>query len=275
MSFLQRVQKRLGQAASFSSPDDIFTFGDAPFHQTEPDLFSCMMIPRDVAQRLIDRYFDFAMPSYRFLHRPTIQAWFVELYETFGVMREPNRAPSKIALVLMVLAHGTVYMSDSERPGPPDLSHRLYLAADQQLSKENGPVRLTSIQARLTQCYYLLAQSQINRCWRAFGTVSHLALATGLNRSKKAHIGIRNVEAETRRRTFWCAYALDVHLSVVLGRPQLFHDDDIDNELPACVDDEDLTHEHSNVPSSGSLSIMLAPIEHIKYAFQSHCLRLS
>jgi hypothetical protein len=32
-----------------------------------------MMLPRLDAQRLIDRYFDFAMPTYRFLHRPTIQ----------------------------------------------------------------------------------------------------------------------------------------------------------------------------------------------------------
>ena len=31
VSFLQRVQKRLGQSTSFSHPDSIFTFGDAVF----------------------------------------------------------------------------------------------------------------------------------------------------------------------------------------------------------------------------------------------------
>lgn len=113
---------------------------------------------------------------------------------------------------------------------------------------------------------YLLTQSQINRCWRAFGTVSHLALATGLNRRRRNHSGMRNAESESRRRTFWCAYTLDVHLSVVLGRPQLFHDEDIDIEIPACVDDEDLSENKvASAISSNGPSIMHAPIAHIKY----------
>lgn len=121
VSFLQRVQKRLGQSTSFSHPDSIFTFGDAPFASMDADLSFCMMIPRDIAQKLVDRYFDFAMPTYRFLHRPTIQAWFVEFYDTFGIMHDTQRAPAKVALVLMVLAHGRVYMPDREQLGPPDL----------------------------------------------------------------------------------------------------------------------------------------------------------
>lgn len=121
VSFLQRVQKRLGQATSFSHPDSIFTFGDAPFTQAEADLSLCMMIPRELAQQLVNRYFDFAMPTYRFLHRPTIQAWFAEFYDTFGSMRDVHRAPAQIALLLMVLAHGWVYMPDGNKPGPADL----------------------------------------------------------------------------------------------------------------------------------------------------------
>jgi len=123
VSFLQRVQKRLGQSTSFSHPDSIFTFGDAPFASMDSDLSFCMMIPRDVAQRLLDRYFDFAMPTYRFLHRPTVQSWFVEFYDTFGIMHDAQRAPAKVALVLMVLAHGRVYMRDHEQTGPSDLRH--------------------------------------------------------------------------------------------------------------------------------------------------------
>lgn len=80
-----------------------------------------MMLTREDAQRLVDRYFDFAMPTYRFLHRPTIQKWFVEFYDTLGLMRNARSAPSKIALLFMVFAQGRVYMPDEERPGPPDL----------------------------------------------------------------------------------------------------------------------------------------------------------
>ncbi|KAK6387402.1 hypothetical protein LTS17_000670 [Exophiala oligosperma] len=148
-------------------------------------------------------------------------------------------------------------------------SARYFLAAEHQLAKERGSIRLTSIQARLTQCYYLLTQSRINHCWSLFGTTSHLALAIGLNRSRRpdAASGFHQVEAECRRRTFWCAYTLDTYLSVALGRPRSFHDEDIDTELPACVEDEELTADYVNTSSLLKVqSIMLAPLAHMKLA---------
>ncbi|KAK7429404.1 hypothetical protein QQZ08_003996 [Neonectria magnoliae] len=266
VSFLLRVQKRLHQAVEFSHASTIFTFGDAPLQLPEFDPSFCMMLPRDDAQRLVDRYFDFAMPTYRFLHRPTVQEWFVEFYDTLGIMREAKSAPAKIALLFMLFALARVYMPENDRPGPPDLSTRYFLAAENQLTKERGSIRLTSVQARLTQCYYLLTQSRINHCWSLFGTVSHLTLAIGLNRNRRpdATGGLSVVEAECRRRTFWCAYTLDAYLSVALGRPRSFHDDDIDTELPACVDDDQLTADHIAVsPPNKGPSTMLAPIAHI------------
>ncbi|KIX01896.1 uncharacterized protein Z518_07835 [Rhinocladiella mackenziei CBS 650.93] len=269
VSFLLRIQKRLDQAISFSHPSSIFTFGDAPLHPPEFDPSFCMMLPRDDAQRLVDRYFDFAMPTYRFLHRPTIQEWFAEFYDTLGTMRDAHRAPAKIALLFMVFAQARVYMPDNDRPGLPDLSARYFLAAEHQLTKERGSIRLTSVQARLTQCYYLLTQSRINHCWSLFGTVSHLALAIGLNRNRRHDVtsGLSQVEAECRRRTFWCAYTLDAYLSITLGRPRSFHDDDIDAELPACVDDDELMTDHIITPTvNKGQSIMLAPLAHMKLA---------
>lgn len=148
-------------------------------------------------------------------------------------------------------------------------SVRYYLAAEHHLTKERGSIRLTSVQARIMQCLYLITQSRVNHCWSIFGTVSHLALAIGLNRNKRCEAnsknGLTEIEAECRRRTFWCAYVLDVFLSVCLGRPRSFHDDDIDTELPSCVDDDNLSTDRitSPVPSKG-LPLMLAPIEQMK-----------
>lgn len=126
------------------------------------------------------------------------------------------------------------------------------------------------MQARLTQCCYLLTQSRINHCWSLFGTVSHLALAIGLNRNRPPDTssGLGRIESECRRRTFWCAYTLDAYLSAALGRPRTFHDNDIDSDLPACVEDDDLTKEDDynlSTPARGS-STMLAAIAHMKYA---------
>ncbi|KAJ5171837.1 transcriptional regulatory protein GAL4 [Penicillium capsulatum] len=270
VSFLLRIQKRLHQAISFSQANSIFTFGDAPLHLPKSDPSFCMMLPRADAQRLVDRYFDFAMPTYRFLHRPTLQEWFDEFYDTLGMIRDAQHAPARVALLFMVFAHARVYMPESDRPGPSDLSTRYFLAAEHQLTKEKGSIRLTSVQARLTQCYYLLTQSRINHCWSLFGTVSHLALAIGLNRNKSpdAANGVSFIEAECRRRTFWCAYTLDAFLSAALGRPRTFHDDEIDTELPVCIEDEDLLPDHMNVsanPSRGP-STMLAALAHMRLA---------
>lgn len=109
-------------------------------------------------------------------------------------------------------------------------SARYYFAAERQLAKERGAVRLASVQARLVQCYYLLAQSRINQCWSLFGTTAHLALAIGLNRGRRCESrGTTDyVELECRRRVFWSAYVLDKFLAAALGRPMTFRDEDID-----------------------------------------------
>ncbi|CRK23333.1 hypothetical protein BN1708_003627 [Verticillium longisporum] len=269
VSFLLRVQKRLHKAIEFSAPSSIFTFGDAPISPPDFDPSFCMVLPREDGQKLLDRYFDFAMPTYRFLHRPTLQDWFDEFYDTLGTMRDVHNATAKIALLFMIFAHARVYMPENARPGPADLSSRYFLAAENQLSKESGSIRLTSIQARLLQCYYLLTQSRVNHCWSQFGTVTNLALAIGLNRNKNPGTasGLNYVEVESRRRTFWCAYTLDTYLSVSLGRPRSFHDDDIDTELPACVEDHEITRESLCTSSMNrGYSIMLAPVAHMKLA---------
>lgn len=111
VSFLLRVQKRLHQRLVFSKTSSIFTFGDAPLPDFDPSFF--VLPPRDEAQRLTDRYFDFAVPTNRFLHRPTINAWLDELYDTMGVMHNKEEAPARIALLFMVFAQAREYMPPS------------------------------------------------------------------------------------------------------------------------------------------------------------------
>lgn len=148
-------------------------------------------------------------------------------------------------------------------------SVRYFLAADHLLSKERGAIRLISIQARLCQCLWLLGLSRINHCWSLFGTTARLALAIGLHLSKDSNqVNNRNhIDIECRRRTFWCAYSLDNYLSTALGRPRIFHDEDIDQELPSCLDDTDIHIDHLTTTASRTQSLMLAPVSYFKYCF--------
>jgi hypothetical protein len=242
VSFLLRIQKRLHQDSSLSHDSSIFTFGDAPLPEFDPSFF--VLPPKPDAQRLVERYFDYAAPTHRFLHRPTIEGLVEEFYETQGDMRTQEGAPAKTALLLIVFAQAQAYMppgsttkdnrfdfsSSASQHSSNNCSPRYFFAAEHQLAKERGAVRLASVQARLLQCFYLLTQSRINHCWSLFGTLSHLALAIGLHRGRKCESSatVDYVEQESRRRLFWCAYSLDKYLAAALGRPRTFKDEDID-----------------------------------------------
>lgn len=135
---------------------------------------------------------------------------------------------------------------------------------------EKGQIRLGHVQARLAQCFYLLAQSRLNHCWTLFGMTSHLVMALGIHR--KARIDpdtSRNrldyIDLECGKRTFWCAYNLNTYLSAALGRPMTFHDGDIDQELPLCIDDDQLRPGPTAPSVVVGPSLLSATIAQVKY----------
>ncbi|KAF4785159.1 finger protein [Colletotrichum scovillei] len=198
---------------------------------------------------MVRRYFDFGATTHRFLHRPTIQSWLEELYETNGFMLYKESARSQTALLFMVFAHSNSYQKH-------------------QLSLEKGEIRLVHIQARLAQCFYLLAQSRLNHCWTLFGITAQLAMALGIHRRSRV---ARNpsdcpdyIDSECRKRTFWCAYSLNTYLSAALGRPMTFHDEDIDQKLPLSVVDDKLCPGCGMNSTESGLPITSAPVAQIK-----------
>jgi hypothetical protein len=108
VSFLIRIQKALHQNSSLSHDSSIFTFGDAPLPEFDPTFF--VLPPKSDAQRLVERYFDFAAPTHRFLHRPTIEKLLNEFYDTQGDMRNKEDAAAKTALLLIVFAQAQTVM---------------------------------------------------------------------------------------------------------------------------------------------------------------------
>lgn len=110
VSFLLRVQKKLHQKVSFSHKSSIFTFGDAPLPKYDPSFF--LLPPKADAEILVARYFDFAVATHRFLHRPTVESWLEEFYDNLGVMLQKDGAKERTALLFMVFAHAKEHMPD-------------------------------------------------------------------------------------------------------------------------------------------------------------------
>ncbi|TID21420.1 acetyl-CoA synthetase-like protein [Venturia nashicola] len=121
VSFLRRVQTRLHQTSSFTHSSSIFAFGDAPLPEFDPAFF--FLPPKSEAEELVARYFDFAVPTHRFLHRPTIETWLNEFYETKGVMENEKDALGRSALLLMIFAQATDYMPDSNAQANSEIRH--------------------------------------------------------------------------------------------------------------------------------------------------------
>ncbi len=216
----------------------IFRYGDKhSIHSPGISDSFCFPDPETTAE-LLSVYFDFAMPTYRFLNQPTVSAWLAE-YHAVVVEQSPGQPllPARQALVLMVLATAVFLQADDKT----EASEPYFQMAETQLARESGKVRIESAQARLAMCLYLLHTSRPNQAWYVFGVTVQLIRALGMHRARPSTSELDAITAECRKRTFWAAFSLDTYLSCILGRPALIHVDDVDQQFPAVVDDDEIT----------------------------------
>ncbi|KAJ6044434.1 uncharacterized protein N7446_002629 [Penicillium canescens] len=202
VSFLLRVQKRIHENVAVFSNGPIFNFGDAPL--PKHDSHFLVLPPKNEAKMLVNRYFDFAFPTHRFLHQATIETWLDTFYsDVHG--SDDSLSQAVKALLLMVMVQGKQYLSNQGPAVGQSVKSNVYFAASE----------------------------------------NHLLKETG-------------------KRVFWCAYSLDIYLSAALGRPKIFHDEDIDQDLPACASDLQITTSAILPAFSPGQSVMLAPVFHAK-----------
>jgi hypothetical protein len=210
------------------------------------------------AASLLEHYFRFATPTYRFLHRPTLEDWTAQL------LAGHRLSVPKSACVLLVCAQSLLYTMAGDRyvgGGDQDLntSRVYYQKAKTMLDQEPGPATLASVQARLAMCLYLLSTFRINECRFCFSFASEILKSLGLHRKTSTPLKTDLIDSESRKRTFWCAYVLDGYLSVMLGRPRLQRDEDVDQPLPQNLDDQDMLSSElpENLPLHGNLEAFI------------------
>lgn len=135
-------------------------------------------------------------------------------------------------------------------------------------SIESGAPQLETVQARLNRSLYLLASSRASECWFAFGTTVQFLTALDLHRKWPSTMVEEGkgtyMEQELRKRTFWSVYTLDKYLSVMFGRPRLLQDEDIDQELPDEVTDQDLLIDDPSMRSGVPDDAMIASVLHYR-----------
>ncbi|KAI7551411.1 hypothetical protein KC331_g2569 [Hortaea werneckii] len=282
-SFLRRASRRFGRLGTpLADKQDseldvsIFSYGDRRL----PDLSTTgIRLPEQAkASALMNRYFEFAAPTYRFLHEPTIRDWYDRVSTKERNPSQPHMlAPIQRAILFLVMATATLYSANAgdevllgthENDEEPWLvAERYYQAAHGIIAHETGSIRLESIQARLASLSFLLNTSRLNQAWFTFGTCFQLILTLGMHRKSPEDGSSHDfITQECRKRCFWTAYTLDGYFSVMLGRPPFFHDSDIDQRLPTLVNDSDILAS-GIVPRAYNKDCMIAAaLHHAKLA---------
>lgn len=131
LSFLQQAVQHIesqkgsnGAADSavdveYASPASasIFNSGDMPSLSRPTDRF--VMPSKDESDRMLARYFEFATPTYRFFHRPTVESWAYQLClppDTNNAKQKENKLDGvRAAAVYLVWAQAIEYEDMTQR----------------------------------------------------------------------------------------------------------------------------------------------------------------
>lgn len=248
------------------------SYGDIPHPRLHKPVLELQLSAEQISD-ICDRYFRYISPTYRFLHHPTLKSWAVSYVST----RNSRLTTAQQACVLLVCAQTLLH--SSPQLGRPDIvgngdvgmSMACSEKAKRLLENEPGPPSLTSVQARIGMCLNLLSTYRLTECRYCFSFAVTVATALGIHR-RQSSTKVNPLEAECRKRTFWSLYVLDGYLSVMLGRPRLLRDDDIDQLYPQNIDDHDLvsTVRVEDLPQHGNLEAMHGHIELAKIMGQNN-----
>ncbi|KAH6629749.1 fungal-specific transcription factor domain-containing protein [Boeremia exigua] len=263
LSFLHRAWRRIsngessqvmgGQLGSVDDNQLLARAGDKPFQRPG----YVQIPPLDRGRELLGLYFDVCIATYRLLHRPTVELWFDTVSNNFTSSQPlfTGLGHAKTSIVLSVLAVACIHeerargessLSPATGIGVASQSDEIFCEALRLTETETGFPKLESAQCRLIQVLYLLMSSRFNQAWYTFGHALQVLSALGLHRredrKRPSPAHWRDyIEEQCKKRTFWVAYTLDKYLAVIFGRPRHYHDDDIDQDFPDAVNDEDMT----------------------------------
>lgn len=231
--------------------------GDQPLDNSIPHAYPDALVKWFELQ---DKFTTGWTETFHFIHRLTVRSWTDVVYKNWSarVPLEYSIGHAKASIALMTMALGTMFNFTRWRPGVKErmwswmytLSNgdHLFQVTIRLTDSEPGPPTVESVQARLLQALYLLCTCRLGQAWFVFGNVVSMITALGLHRRRGRNRGLgpevvihpEYAKIQCERRTFWSAYVLDKQIAHMTGRPSFFNMDNIDQDLPDCVNDEDM-----------------------------------
>ncbi|CZR69699.1 related to transcriptional activator acu-15 [Phialocephala subalpina] len=190
--------------------------------------------PKESADSYINIYFSTIHIAYPFICKPE----FMVRYEKYwkGDLEDGLNA-SWLSILYTIFSIGAYYHSFPRSEN--DVTH-VHLRYFRQALALSGSVlsncTLTNVQMLLTQCFFLLATGQTDRCWNSLGLAIRVGQSIGLHVENALKSRSSPVEQETMRRTWYSMFVLDRLLALQLGRPIAIHEEDYSVNEPAPVE---------------------------------------
>lgn len=196
--------------------------------------------PKNVALELVAKTWSFPCVLFRFYHRPSFVKDLDELYET-DPENYTNKQNKFLPLAYSVMAVGALF---SKKNGIDDKfledeGFRYFVAA-RKLIDITDARDLHAIQTIVMLVLFLQCSARLSTCYSYIGVALRSALREGLHRKVEQH-PFNPIEIETRKRLFWTIYKMDIYINTMLGLPRSISPEDIDQDLPLELDDENIT----------------------------------
>ncbi|KAK7206009.1 fungal-specific transcription factor domain-containing protein [Myxozyma melibiosi] len=267
------------------SSRDHFWFAERPVEEVDARLLA--LPSRKLALQLVEWYFDNSSPTYRILHRPTVEHWidcgFYSTQSEFDPVSAVTTEPvpttrrcecdahhpnpfedrSICALMFSVWAMGSRFPVGI-KPGSKEgtllqrRGEQYFSIAEKELQQEKSLIdRLTSLQAKFIMCQYLLTTSRVKASWDLLSSVKNMANNLDLNRRnfRLPSSPADSLYIELRKRAFWAIYTLDTYMCTMIGKSLMLSDEDITVGLPEPVGD---------LSEVGKPTQLHTPLEHAK-----------
>lgn len=219
---------------------------------------------REVADAMVELYFQFFESAHRILHVPTFWAEYQSYWDS------PATIPAGLRIkILLVIAIGFgVSNRQVVDDAFSDMVHQWIYTAQNWLSGplEKDRVNITGIQVH---CLAILARQIFcvggDLVWMSMGSLVHRAMQIGLHRDPKYLPVCSLLQAEVRRRLWATILDMMVQTSLDSAMPPRISFDEFDTEAPANINDHEIDDSTELLPVHGRSIFTSTSIQLILY----------
>ncbi|KAK9239920.1 fungal-specific transcription factor domain-containing protein [Lipomyces kononenkoae] len=188
------------------------------------------MPPKEIADKLIDYYFETVHPSFQFLLEPLFRYQY-DIY-CAGYLDTINT--QWLALLNLVLAISSIYAHNAKAEAEGhELDHLQYYIRSKLLKPNvTAPGDLQHIQYVALLSFYLFASSHVNRSYSMLGLAIRNGQGIGLH-LQLSSTGITDVQKEVRVRLWNALYVFERMVCSMTGRPSMISDERMSAPLPS------------------------------------------